>query len=251
MKIGICDDCLEIRLQIKSMCEAYFTAKSEEYQLILFESGEEVIDYIGVSRNPVIDLLFLDIEMPGINGIQLKDILIESDKVWRITYVSNYITTNNMMDAYGVKTIGFIRKPVSYNMIENKLMITAKELAKNISISIRDIHSQSVIINIEDILFLKAEGSYTYIYTKQIIAERKSALISSKTIGDIEKDTKGSRLIRVHRSFMINPDYLVAFGNTVELRHYSEKIPIGRSYREIAKRKVFEYGKSRIQGRLQ
>ena len=248
MKVAICDDNLEVRQQIRTMCEAYFAGDNGEYQIILFESGEEVMEYVEEKNNTVIDILFLDIEMPGINGIALKDILTKNDKVWRIVYVSNYM--EKMIDTFSTKTIGFLPKPVSYKGIEKMLKITTKELAENIVISVRDIHSNSIHIKIEDIVFFKAEGSYTQIFTKQIIMEGETAFLTSKTMGDLERETMGSRLIRVHKSYMINPDYLKAFGNTVELYNYPEKIPIGRTYREVAKRRAFKYGKSRIQGRL-
>lgn len=247
MRIGICDDSPEIRQQIKSMCVAYCEENGMEHEIVLFESGEEVLEYIE-KKTPIIDALFLDIEMPGINGIQLMDVLLDCDKVWRIIYVSGYV--NRMPDAYSIKTIGFIPKPFSYDIITNKLNTVVNEKKKNTIISIRDIHSKPLNINIEDIVLIKADGSYTYIYTKQILSQGKSAFISSKTLGDMEKETRGSRLTRVHKSFMINPDYLKTFAKMVELTCYSEPIPVGRSYREIAKRKILEYGKSTIQGRL-
>lgn len=108
--------CYDVREEVSNSCVAYCEENGMEHEIVLFESGEEVLEYIE-KKTPIIDALFLDIEMPGINGIQLMDVLLDCDKVWRIIYVSGYV--NRMPDAYSIKTIGFIPKPFSYDIISS------------------------------------------------------------------------------------------------------------------------------------
>ena len=70
--IGICDDESYFVEQIKFYCENYLEEISDDYEFVIMQSGEEVMDYQG----EVLDLLFLDIELGGIDGIDvMKNIM--------------------------------------------------------------------------------------------------------------------------------------------------------------------------------
>ena len=71
-KIGICDDEKEYIATIQAVITAYFTTRSV-YELYIYEKAELVL-----ADADQLDLLFLDIEMEGMNGLNLKEQLIES-----------------------------------------------------------------------------------------------------------------------------------------------------------------------------
>ena len=163
MYIGICDDQNEVRDLIFKLCEKYFESHNEEHFYLEFVSGEEVIQYCENKDNCRIDLLLLDIEMDGISGIELKDMVIKQNMILRIAFVSSH--TEDIFDAYGTKTIGFIPKPPIYNNIKKVLDITLDELRENVVIIIKGYKGDIIEIKLDDILYLKADGSCTEIYT--------------------------------------------------------------------------------------
>lgn len=78
--VGICDDLIEHRKMLKAVCDRYFAEHRLKYEVVLFQSGEEMLTYSGER----LMLLLLDIEMKGITGIDVMRRLLHSDKIWRI-----------------------------------------------------------------------------------------------------------------------------------------------------------------------
>ena len=112
MRIGICDDKKNEQTQLENLCKQYFEKSGTEYELVKFQSAEEVVDYCKHAKGERIDLLFLDIEMQGMSGIELKDRILKEDAVWRIVFVSHY--KEKVFESFGLKTLGFVVKPIGY-----------------------------------------------------------------------------------------------------------------------------------------
>lgn len=74
IRIGICDDCKKDILWIQQCCEMFFGECKVEHEYEIFYSGEEVLEYCkgNKKKEERIDILFLDIEMGKISGIDLK-----------------------------------------------------------------------------------------------------------------------------------------------------------------------------------
>ena len=103
MKIGICDDHKKERDIIFEYCERFFSKNEIEHTYVFFSKGEEILNYCN-EQNERIDLLFLDIEMEGISGIEVKDKVVKVEQVWRIVFVSSHL--ESMRYSFGTKTIG-------------------------------------------------------------------------------------------------------------------------------------------------
>ncbi len=247
MHIGICDDHAEVRNLILQLCEKYFKDSDKEHFYLEFSSGEEVLKYCENKDNFRIDLLLLDIEMDGISGIELKDKAIKQDLILRIAFVSSH--TEDIFDAYGTKTIGFIPKPPVYNNIKKVLDITIDELRENVVITISGYKGDIIEIKLDDILYLKADGSCTEIYTYNSILN-DTYILSTKKLGEIENELSEFSIIRVHKSYLVNIANVLEINSQVILRDNLVQIPIGRRYKENTKRKFYQFGKNRIRKRL-
>ena len=108
--IAVCDDNPKVRRKIAVILKEKLSQESFWWYVIEFESAEEVLAYSSCHNNSCITLLFLDIEMEGMNGIQLMQQLVDSNSVWRIVFVTNH--TENILSSFSIKTIGFIVKPI-------------------------------------------------------------------------------------------------------------------------------------------
>ncbi|MBP3351164.1 MAG: response regulator [Lachnospiraceae bacterium] len=109
--IGICDDEELHRKHVKELCDKYFMEYTQEYKCVEFESGEEFLQF----EEHKLHLLFLDIELGGMNGIEMLSHLEEDDNVWRVVFISSH--EEMVFDTFGVKTLGFERKPAQYERI--------------------------------------------------------------------------------------------------------------------------------------
>ena len=109
MRIGICDDEETARTAVKTSCLKYGLAEED---IFLFSHGKEVLDHPGG-----IDLLFLDIEMPGLSGLEVKEFLEYGHSPFFIVFCTSHVEA--MPEAFGKNVIGFLQKPPMYLAVVN------------------------------------------------------------------------------------------------------------------------------------
>lgn len=246
MVIGICDDNESDLLRIERFCEIYMNENGVCCQYKRFSEGEEVIQYCKDPENPIIHLLFLDVELPGINGIDLKERIMKNNLIYRIAFITNY--KENVYRAFSLKTIGFIDKPFAQEDISKMINLMQEELKDNIVIEYTGYHGEKINVPIENILYFEADGSYT-----KIVAYGQNGgacqLISQK-LGQIEKEMKEYGFIRVHKSYLANAANMVEAGEKIRFRDSGLTIPVGRKYREQARKCCLLFGKEQMRKRL-
>lgn len=242
--IGICDDISKEQQNVYNLCEKFFNENKIEHKYIFFSNGEDVLKYCEAAENERIDLLFLDVEMSGISGIELKDKVISQNMIWRISFVTSH--TDSVYGAFSQKTIGFIPKPPSYDKVSNMINIVSEELKKDAVITFKGYNDEKISVKLEDIAYFKANGSYTEVFTYS----SKDSMLISKKIGDIEKELDEYFFVRVHKSYLVNLENVIDVGGEVYLRDKKEEIPIGRKYKDIVKNRYLTYGRNKINKRL-
>lgn len=248
MLIAVCDDNVKEHMTIGNICDNCLKKYSIEYELLIFCSGEALLKYCDNKENNRIDVLFLDIELTGINGLELKDRLLTSDNIWRISYFSSH--TDMFFETYSIKTIGFVRKPANIADVEKILNIVIKEKKDNIVFQMNDIDGRNIEVSLLDILYLRADGSYTEIYTYSKRKEFYKYALCSKKLGDIENEMEKYNIIRVHKSYMVNLANVESITENITFNDIDIKIPIGRKYKETVRIKSFNYGRDRMKIRL-
>ena len=229
---------------IRQMCERYFEQKETMHQYVIFQCGEAVLAYCKQEKCEQIDVLFLDVEMPGMNGIDVKNRVSKSEAVQRIVFVSGH--EERIMDAFGKKTVGFISKPPQYEKIKKILSVVEEECAENVEIVICGQHGEKRSVMLGDIAFFKADGSYTEIVTYSSKGIMNKELVVCKKLGEIEKSMCKHSIIRVHKSFLVNLVNVVGMGEMISLRNSEVLIPIGRAYKESVKKAYFTYEKDKM-----
>lgn len=215
--IGICDDIETERKKIQCLCEQFLQAKNIPYEFLFFSSGEDVIAYKGER----ILILFLDIEMGKTDGLAVIRALENSNQVWRVVFVTSH--QEAVFEAFGIKTLGFERKPIEYNKIEKWLEIVLREHQDNFLLECNGVEGKQW-IEIEDIYYLEAQRNYVNIYTKN------EEIFVSGNLSMWEKKVQGTCLERVHKTYIINLMYIKAIGKEITLKN-GTKIPIGRLYK--------------------
>ena len=190
----------------------------------------------GITENPV-DLLFLDIQMPELNGLELSKMIPETTRVVFTTAFNQYA-----VDGFRVNALDYLLKPISYaDFLEacNKAMqwfqlvqqqdeqatpTAEKEEIKSIFVKSE---YKLLQINLDDIRYIEGLKDYVKIYTEQ----SPHPILSLMNMKAIEQMLPASRFIRVHRSFIVQKSKIreiernrIVFGNVY--------IPIGDSYKQ-------------------
>lgn len=244
--IGICDDVDVERKQILNLCEKIFRGNTTEHEYIQFSSGEEVLDYCDIPENNRIDLLFLDVEMQGISGLELKQAVLRKERIWRIAFVTSH--EESVYAMFSQKTIGFIKKPASFSNVAKMVRIVLDEMQQDIYYYAKGVGDEKINIKIENIAFFKACGSYTAMYTYSL--EEDKYILISKKIGEIEKQLQQHSFVRVHRSYLVNLANVIGMDNNVTLRDMRVQIPMGRLNKENIRKQYLMYGENMVIRRL-
>lgn len=188
MKIGICDDIGADRARTEAICRSLGYS-----DLYLYSSGEELLQSPDL---PSLTLLFLDIKMNGISGIEVKNKLELAVPFTFIAFCT--IHQDNIRNAFGRNVIFFLPKPLTENEV-TKAINKAALLSKNFfPIKITDSHT----ILCQDVLYLKAEHKYTIFHT----ADGK-ALSSRKPLKEWADTLKNLGFCPISRGVVINLYY--------------------------------------------
>ena len=194
-----------------------------------FSSALSASKYI--NENPV-DLIFLDIEMPGINGIEFAKIIPEKTLVIFTTAYSEYA-----LDGYDLDAIDYLVKPVKEERFQkavNKAIAYHQLLDGKASTS--EIQNYG-----DDYFFVKSERKFIKIYFKDILfieglkdyvvmQTDDQRIMTAMNIKTIHDQLPQHIFVRIGKSYVINIKEIASFdNNTVMIRKY--EIPIGNTYR--------------------
>lgn len=190
--------------------------------------------YNFIQEQPV-DLLLLDIEMPGMNGLELtKNFNSRKPLIIFITSKKNYAA-----DAFDLNVVDYIIKPVTparfLQAIDKakQIMESRKEEVKMEDAEFVFIRDSNIIrrLNLDDILFAEAMGDYVKLYTSQ-----KFYAIHT-TLRSVEERLPASKFIRVHRSYIV----AVSKIDTIQdgaLIIKSQPIPVADAYRAALNKRM-------------
>ena len=178
-----------------------------------------------------IDLMFLDIKMPNITGIDFLKSLKNPPKTIFTTAFRDYA-----IESYDLEVVDYLLKPITFERFfksidrflrERKEVVVStaekNDLEDFLLVKSGNKHHK---IKIEEIIFIESLKDYVKIHTindKRIVAKYK--------IGEIEEELKDKNFLRIHRSYIVNTSKISAFTMS-DIEVNSVEIPIGASYKE-------------------
>jgi len=177
-----------------------------------------------------IDLLFLDIRMPGILGTDLLKALRRPPKTIITTAFREYA-----LEGYDLDIIDYLLKPITFERFfksverylrsTNKINADPLSPAENKSIYIKS-GNKHVKLQLSDILYVESIKDYIKIHTrgKQVTAKYK--------ISDLESELSAKGFMRIHRSFIVNIKNITAY-TAMDIEIGPIELPVGSSYKEF------------------
>ena len=191
------------------------------------------------------EVVFLDIEMPFMNGFEL----LRRVKKFNFEVVFTTAHDEYALKALKLNAIDYLLKPISkadlktaVEKVQRRLNLKSKEMQQAKLTSLHNLSQPSqqkiasplydsiLFFNIEEILFLESEGNYSTLYIKN-----KKPVVTSKTLRHFEDLLTGYSFFRVHASYLINLAEVVEFrkadGGSVVMSNGAE-VKISRSRRD-------------------
>ncbi|SHE55889.1 LytR/AlgR family response regulator transcription factor [Pedobacter caeni] len=191
----------------------------------VFTDAFKALDYL---QSNTVNLVFMDISMPDISGLQLVRSLPNPPMVIFTTAYSNYAAESYDLNAvdYLVKPIEFDRFLIACNKANAiyKREMNAENIRSGKFMIIKSGH-ESFKINFEDIQYIEAEGNLVNF----VASDRK--VTTRLSIKEVLKLLPVEKFIQVHRSFIISLSYLNKFENH-QLIVANRSIPLGGNYKQ-------------------
>ncbi|MCM1530072.1 MAG: LytTR family DNA-binding domain-containing protein [Alistipes sp.] len=147
IRIAVCDDEVEISEKLTAVIEKVMSDINEEVKICSFTNGYDMLE-----SHIKFSLIFLDIEMPKLNGIETAQKIREIDSRVPIVYVTNY--HDYMRNAYRVHAFDYIEKPIEYESIYTVICDYLKTVssATNDVIEFTTEDSEKIILNANEIV---------------------------------------------------------------------------------------------------
>lgn len=171
-------------------------------------------------RNSKVDVLFLDIHLPGLKGLELLKTLKNPPSVILTTAYHQYA-----VESYELNVVDYLLKPIDFRRFleaVNKLTAPRQVATKVISIHA---DRKTVLIPPDEILYVESQKEYIRIQTLTGIYTTKYSLTK------FEEDLGTANFLRVHRSFIVGLRHIKAF-NAQEIDIPGKSIPVGVNYQK-------------------
>lgn len=228
LRIAMCDDEIGAREALYLLLDQELDEESEQ---IVYEFSTGTAAASWLEKHPgEIDLLFLDVEMDGMNGMETAKKIRTFDSNLLIVFVTGF--ADYVFDGYSVGAMDYLLKPVSREKLKQLLMRVRKKISQEKE---------------EEFIIKNTEG--TYRFPKKEIRwfysdRRKVVLVTDRgeydfyaKLDDVErelqKESGASTFIRIHQRYLVNAKWVVRVGSS-SVQISGQELPISRAYKEEA-----------------
>ncbi len=209
-----------------------------ELRFLLGEAGG--VEVVGEAGNAVealqlikaipYDVIFLDIQMPGLSGVQLAEVLSGLSRPPSIIFVTAH--SEHAVKAFEVKATDYLVKPVEIERLRQaitRLEPAAEQAPAKVERIPVEKSGKKLLINVSDILYVMAKDDYSYLYTP---ADRYLSTIS---LAQLEIKLEPVGFFRIHRRYLVNlarvKEVVPMYGGTLLLTLADDaatQIPVSR-----------------------
>ena len=229
MNIALCDDEIKIQEEIA----AFINRAYPQSRIASFSDGETFLASIKACPEKLPDLLLLDIDMPGISGMEVAAALAEEKARTLIVFVTAH--DELVYDSFKYHPFAFVRKKFLEEELLSVLADCQKEIEERNKRFIFQNSSQTVNLSQSEILYFEGQANYLAIHTSGQEYRMRS------TMAALEKELKSSDFLRIHKGFLVNLEHVkILKSENLELDN-GELLPIGKSYSEAAKKSILRY----------
>lgn len=227
LRIAICDDETNARDALRIQLEQILIEESEEI-IYEFSSGTNAASWL--EKHPgEVDLLFLDVEMKGLNGMETAEKIRTFNDALIIVFVTGY--SDYVFDGYRVGALDYIMKPVSAQRL--------RDLIHRVRVKLDSEAAQTFTVKTIDGTWRFRLCDILYFYSdkrKVTLVTRNGEYPFYAKLDNVVRQL-ANRFVRIHQRYLVNPmavDYLT--GDFVTLG--DAKLPCSRRYKEAATAKI-------------
>ncbi len=216
IRIAICDDEKTMSDNIKSMVTHFFRSKNTDTVIVQFSCGEDLLNH-----DTPIDILFLDIQMKTLNGMETAKKLRARGFKGFLIFIT--ILKELVFESFDVQAYDYLVKPIKESHFQKTMerLFASMQTANETSLLVQKGYERTIIPS-DEIVFCEIIDRKVYLH-----------LTSSEVVDYYERiehlETKlGSSFFRCHRSFLINLRHLKSYKNSTAYMENGRQIPVSR-----------------------
>lgn len=225
MRIAICDDDKILSENLHKKVEALMHRWSINAKIMEFNDGEDLL--YEIETTGIFDIIFLDIEIGKMNGIDIASELRNKDFRFTLIFVSQY--DDYYMAAFEVQPFWFLNKPVSDEKLElaiNKVIDRGMDKEETFDFSFNKVYYK---IFVDDIVYFESNKRLVKI---QCIDNKIYQCYNKLGIIEEELNKKNRNFIRINRSLLVNQLYMKTYYYDRIVLYNNEEMTISASRRE-------------------
>lgn len=213
MLIGICDDEQLIVNKLSRIVVKIFEKTGETVEILTFLSGKTLIECISD-----LDAVFLDIEMPKMDGYEVGKVIRKKDANCKIIMATGRV--DKFKDSFKINAFRFITKPFDEIEIEEAIIALLKTRIGEESLLL--FHNRAKVqMKQKNIKYIKAYNGYSEVIVGEDLYR------SDLSLNELEEILDNRLFVRIHKQYIINMLYVERYdGDSIEINEKS--IPISR-----------------------
>lgn len=219
LQIAICDDEQFYREKIKYLLEEYLQAKGMLYTLHMFLSGEDFLEQC--ENNVRFDIVFLDISMEEVDGIQAAQRIRSFHSDTYIVFVTAFI--DYALEGYKVNAVRYLMKDTLEIALEECMnAILQKMQVARVTFSFLEGEKR---LYTDNILYVESRGH------KSIFHYMESEMVSYQIydkLDSVERNLEGYGFLRIHKSYLVNMKHIRKISNYIVSLDTGEELPVPR-----------------------
>lgn len=224
MNVVIVEDCKEHSELLKSYIEAWSANSGQKVSVAVYEDGEKFLFHIEDTKD--IDAVFLDIQMPGITGVELARKLRGSHKELAIIFTTGI--DDYMEEGYELEAIHYLMKPIRAEKVALCLDKVCRKAMQKEEYLVVNSGEDIFKVAHSKIWWLSAMGHYTILAVQENDGTIKR-MDARNSIGEMEKQLLTNPMFqKSHRSYIVNLAHVKSIAKTDVVMDNQDKIPLSR-----------------------
>lgn len=220
LRIGICDDLADARLVLRSLLERILEDRKVQGQFFEFSSGETLLRWYDHHAGEL-DLVFLDMELHELDGLETARRLREADDGLQMVFVTGY--AEHVFDGYSVGALGYLLKPPGRERLEDVLDRAQAALCREMDRAYLCRNGDTYYrIPLSGILYFASDRRQV-----RCVTESRSYTFYAKL--DAVAAEVGAAFVRVHQRYLVRAGAVDRMESGEVVLRNGERLPVSRS----------------------
>lgn len=228
-RIAICDDNIPFTSEVEHLLKIIAHKENLRLTIDIFFDGSTL--YQAIQSGVIYDLIYMDIEMETLDGIQTAHLIRELHLSTLLIYISAY--DKYFKQLFEVEPFRFLSKPLNEQLFEQYFLVACSKLNKQKLFYTFNFNQITYKIPFSEITFLESKGRYIIIHT----THHQYRFIEK--LNNIEPTFSADNIgfLRIHQSYIINPHFIRSICLSKVTMHDGRTLNISNKYQEKVRNK--------------